>query len=371
MELGTGYNATEDGLRVELGLTWVKLPYRLEERTQEAEDDTQRALDDARQHGMKVVMDLRTLGEWLRRQTDERLNQMNADGLLEEINEDWPRREIVAAMYRNEQLATLPIVEWFGDACGEAALRYGAWCDDYEIWGECGCPWVSGGAFDPTGNHDVRVYSNYLAAAYGAIKQAQPQARVWTGGNGMTNRGLDPAYFTAILDDGQGQSFDVSNWHPYKIQIDPTHLPAVEMEHVAAEFGDVRADLRARGKNQPFAATEWGYPNMGALPAEFEKRLRSHVPAYDKDGVQWLTAPEAQEWMAADLQVMEEAGFQVVCLPYLRDTHAEGEAKGRYWGDVVGVLNADGTRKPSFQVIQEWGHKGRRGRKAFADWGAG
>jgi len=39
----------------------------------------------------------------------------------------------------------------------------------------------------------------------------------------------------------------------------------------------------------------------------------------------------------------------------------------KHWGGFCGLLTTDGKRKPTYDVIQKWAHKGRAGKPAFAE----
>jgi hypothetical protein len=348
MEIGIGqWQSAHEWYYRDLGLSWVKLGLDVSNPPQ---DYFQGYLDRIRELDMRVVVDLRTSPEWIQTEGRKYAAELSAAGKLEDpVNE--------AAIFRNECRAHLALQDQYAEWCANMAQRLAPWVADFEIWGESACPYVTGGAF----GQDSRVYSAYLEAAYGAIKTVRPEARVWTGGNGMSNHGLDPNYFYAILDDGRGDAFNVANWHPYHVEIDPTDDAREYLQRCREQYAALRGDLKLRGNNQPYAASEWGFPSSGYAPEGFERFLRSMVV----EGVVELTAGEALEWMEEDLRVMQDAGFQVVCLDKIVD-HAGEDNKARFWGDKIGLVTANLEAKPVYTLIQEWAWAGRE-QPAFAE----
>ncbi|HYX45150.1 MAG TPA: Calx-beta domain-containing protein, partial [Acidimicrobiales bacterium] len=82
----------------------------------------------------------------------------------------------------------------------------------YEVWNEPNHPF-----FWPSGP-SATEYKELLAAAYPAIKGADPSATVLLGG--LSKNDWD--YMTALYAAGAGPYFDVANVHPYTGSVDPT-----------------------------------------------------------------------------------------------------------------------------------------------------
>ncbi len=356
MEIGIGeFRPEHRRLYDEIGFTWCKFSCDLGDALP---DSYRTRLDQMRECGLRPVLDLRTDPQWMASEARMVAAELMDAGRWHSITDDMSLDEQRQAALENEMAAHGPIVDRWGDWCAQAVGQLQDWCMDWEVWGESHCPHVAGGVFGAEG----RVYSLYLRAAEAGIKSAQPAARVWTGGNGMNSRGLDGSFLTGLLEDGCGDRFDVANWHPYLVHIDPTVDPDAELARCREVYQQARAELRGDGLNQAFAATEWGFPSSPAAPEHFERFLRSNVVV---DGVIELTATEAARWMEASLTLLEEVGFEVVCQTMLQDRRG-ADGRGGYWGDKVGLYTHWMESKPCLEVVQEWAWRGRQGRPAFA-----
>ena len=253
MEIGIhGFRLDDVKYYEELGVTWCKwpgefFPLEREERA---------GMAAAREAGLQVVMDLRTSGDALTKAWDVAMQETGGD----------------------EEAATVRVVEQVAAAAAAFVSRHKDLCSNWEFWGECYCPWVSDGVFN-----DKVTYTALLTAFYGAVKAAQPEARVWTGGNG-TN--MDPEWVIALLQDNCGAYFDVLNLHPFFISLRDL---VVTSRHMDRSLGYMRERLQVDALNQPFAATEWGHPHTperrqlrsnvigGLLSLDYEEIGRAHV----------------------------------------------------------------------------------------------
>ena len=347
MELGlAGLNLAEDGTLADrehfrrLNATWAKTSCDVEAKW---DQNLIPRLEAAREAGIRVVVDLRADKDWIQRNLQEELVRLEECGELEPLPEDDIDRRLLAAM-RNQNKAGYVVQDRVAALSARAVFRLGDLCDDYEVWGESKCPWVSGGCFGEEGV----VYSGYLAASYRAVKEVKPGARIWTGGNGMD---LEESWLQAIIDDGHAPEFDVCNWHPYFMRERDFDSAGKQL---AATYSKFRKQLDERGKRQPFACTEWGYPSSPPNPwgipdDELIEWLDSRVVQH---GVRSLSPSEVCRWYERDLAVMYDFGFEVVIIHSLRDA-----PEVRFWGDACGLLTHDGEEKPVYEVARRWGER--------------
>lgn len=347
MEIGIhGIDPADVPLVKELGVTWTKFPADL---SGEEVPDLTPQFDLAESLGIRCVVDLRTSPLYLAERSIKTQEQMGAAGELEEAPAGATDAETKAIILRNNAIVHERAFAKLYEVAAATADKYRDRCIDWEFWGECRCPWVSGAVFGDRS----QTYPAMLEGVYRAVKAVVPSSRVWIGGNGMD---LQLAFFHACLDQGAGTSFDVTNLHPYFMQIrDRKNADTV----LGREYDRLREALRTMGKDQPYAATEWGYPvhNVDSLPVE--EYLRSNVVA---EGVRQLYWTEAEEWFEKDLQAMQDHNFQVVVVHTLRDW----DDGSKFWGNFCGLIDLQGRKKNVWDIVQRWAWAGREGPKAFA-----
>jgi hypothetical protein len=331
----------------DLGVTWTKFSADL---GPEVLPDLDRHFDLAAQLGLRCVVDIRSGVDYLLNKAVAVQVKLAAEGLLEGLTGGANDVEQRATIVRNNiKIHALAYARMY-ELAGETVDAYKDRCQDWEFWGEAACPWVAGQVF---GDRSA-TYAAMLEGVYASIKQADPTCRVWTSGNGMDGQ-LE--FQHALLDMGGGTAFDVCNIHPYFMKMrDRVKADAILHD----EYPRLREALQTQGRNQPFAATEWGYPthNVDSVPAEVY--LRSNVV---QEGVRQLYWSEAPEWYERDLQIMSDYGFAVVIVHQMRDR----QTPGAFWGDRCGLLDAEGRKKNTWDVVQRWAWAGREGKKAFAE----
>lgn len=315
MEIGIhGFELGDLPWYEELGVTWTKMgvdyspPFR-SHRPQ---------LLAAREAGLNVVLDLRCGAEQIEALTQAALEAEGGNK--------------VAAVARIEQQTA--------EYAAAYVEHHRDLCSNWEYWGECYCTWTADGVFN-----DYVAYTNLLKAVYPAIKAVQPEATVWTGGNG-TN--MDSSWTQALLQDDCGASFDVFNWHPFWISLRDLAVTSKLLEqHLAL----TRKRLREQARDQPFRATEWGMPHCPE---------QTHLWSNVEGGLMSLDYEEAVLWMNRDLAAFERWGFEVVIVHELHD-HRKPGAQEMFWGNFCGLRDLDNLPKPTWDVIQEWAWKGQEG----------
>ncbi len=212
------------------------------------------------------------------------------------------------------------------------AQRYRGQAAAYEIWNEPGHP-----RFWSTGRNPV-AYTNLLAAAYPAIKGADPQATVVLGGlSSYDYKFLDEVYAAG----GRG-SFDAVALHPYT---DCGISPLTTWYDSAGKlFGyaftgyrEVRKRMLALGDDKPLWFTEMGWTttsescNTGAWTSGVSETAQAD----------YLT--KAWETMAKDPYV------QVAFWYNLRNEVGERDHVEGRWG----LLHADFSPKPSAAAFKQ------------------
>ncbi len=328
----------------DLGLTWAKHCVDLDDPP--GYDRSKRTLEAIRKAGLRAIMDVRVGQEYVADRTVARMVQLDEEGKVEPVPEGASREESLHIIVRNEQAAAQDLALTLAEAAGKFIAEAKDLCQDWEFWGEWDCPWVSQRCFGKQG----RTYPVYLKAFYQAAHEADPDCRVWLGGNGMD---LERYWLKHVLEEGGGSWFDVCNWHPYLLTVR-------DFDRAGEMLDDTYKwawDSFAKG-SQPFASTEFAYPVVRGEAPKDPDWLQSHVI---RGGVPPLSEDEAADWYDRDLQIMDKWGFEVVCQTNLVDSPAS-----RFWGDVCGLLTRDMEKKPTYEVIQKWAHRGREGRGAFA-----
>jgi len=330
----------------DLGATWTKWGCDLSNETVPELDEQ---FDLADSLGIRCVVDLRTSPLYLSECSVKAQQELGAAGKLDCITDDMTEAERSAVILANNSRVHPLAYAKLYEVAAATADRYRNRCADWEFWGECRCPWVSGSVFGDRS----QTYPAILEGFYEAVKEAVPECRVWIGGNGMD---LQLAFFHACLDQGAGKSFDVCNLHPYFMQIrNRENADRV----LAQEYPRLRAALAEKGTSQPFAATEWGYPTHNVDSIEADGYLRSNVV---QEGVRQLYWSEAPEWFDRDLQAMEDNGFEVVIVHTLRDSVDPSQ----FWGSFCGLIDLQGRKKNVWDVVQKWAWKGREERQTHA-----
>ncbi len=361
---------TEWGLVKELGVTWIKVGCDV---LTEPRDVFLRQVEACREHDLQVVVDFRidtaeqTSLSWgkiyahreeARRRLDA-LDPARAERLAEQGGE--------TALARRIRLAHDEAIEVFCEEARVIVEMSRGLLSDWEVQGEWMCPSVI------TGSLASFDYQFQLVKFYEAIKQADPQARVWTGGSGVWVQAqwLDSLLRQRQAEDGArypqgaGQAFDVCNWHHYGHTLNEQESPEITLEQQIAGydavFGEATTLLAQVGKQQPFASTEWGFPMYGENTRQFST-LVSTVYA---GGVRSLHEDAAPEWYEASLECMKRWNFRVVCVHELCE-HWETARSAYFWGGFCGLIDYEGRKRPVFDTVQKWAWAARdSGEAAF------
>jgi len=344
MELGI-HGADRDNMDLirDLGVSWTKIPGNIEPETV---PDLNEPFDVAEELGLRCVVDLRTSHGYLSQVSADTQMAMAEAGLLEEVTGPILDLEQHAKQARNLEKVNAVAYAKLYETAARTVEAYQDRCQEWEFWGEAACPWVSGQVFGDKSS----TYPVLLESVYKAIKEVDPDCRVWTAGNGMD---LQLVFYHACLDHGAGPYFDVCNLHPYFMKLRVRKHADRILEQ---EYTRLRVALQEQGQDQPFAATEWGYPTYDADSIAVEEYLRSHVLL---EGVRQLYWSESEEWFEKDLQAMERHGFEVVVVHSLHDDPAPNP----FWGQRCGLIDLQGRKKNVWDVVQRWAWKGREAKQ--------
>lgn len=140
---------------------------------------------------------------------------------------------------------------WFVRAL---VARYKAQIHYWEVWNEPN----SDTFWKP--KPDAHQYADLLKTAYRAVKEADPSAKVVTGGTS----GNAVPFLEDLVRFGAGDSFDILGLHPYAVPLNPAQgriesRPDVH-RLVQVELLKYRAFLQRHGYNRPMWITEMGWP---------------------------------------------------------------------------------------------------------------
>jgi len=340
----------------DLGVTWAKWPATIDVD----EPPDQRAdMERARELGLRVCVDMRISPGELEKLGLTEMFRLQESGKAEAASAAATPAERGDIIRRNQRAAHEGVFEVLAERIRDFVTMHKDFCQDFEWWGEWRCPYTSQGCFH------IISYPELLKVCYRTVKDVHPAARVWTGGNGMD---LRDDWLIAILQDDGGDYFDVTNWHPYPMDMRDAHAIATKQEEVYTEN---RTRLRELSHDQPYASTEWGYPVLRRVSKRMRTFLESNIV---RGGVSQLYPDEALELYENDLAMMEKHNFEVVIVHMLRDS------EGRHWGEKCGLLTHRPTsrsrqwlnrvlpgleKKCTYELVKRWAAKGRAGRPAF------
>ncbi len=216
------------------------------------------------------------------------------------------------------------------------AGRFGSRVSAYEIWNEEDASSWWTGAPDPAG------YAALLRAAYPAIKAGNPNAVVVMGG--LT--GNDYSFLEGVYAAGGKGSFDAVGVHtdtacnvlsPYQF------LRGSDNRMIPDSFlayREVHSVMLANGDDKPIWMTEMSWRTSTATCSE--GAWAGQKPAGVGDTQQASYLEQAYHCLAGDPYVQVALWFPLI---------DEGAVTS-------GLIRADGARKPSFNAMREYAHKG-------------
>jgi len=227
---------------------------------------------------------------------------------------------------------------------GRVAERYRGRVLGYVIWNEPNLA-IDWGGRPP----DPAAYTDLLCAAYRAVKQADPSARVISAGLAPTNqndaRAMDDRLFLrAMLEAGAGACFDVLGAHPYGFGRPPDDPRGANEGLNLARIEDLREILLAYGLGHvPVWATEMGWTVDG------------------RGDSAWQTVSEQQQaaYLVAALQRARRAWpwLELMAVWNLPSTYGPdgGAPVDRLPAEFLGysLVDPTGRPRPAFHALQE------------------
>ena len=218
------------------------------------------------------------------------------------------------------------------------AGRFGSRVAAYEIWNEEDASGWWTGAPDPAG------YAALLKAAYPAVKSAEPNATVVLGG--LT--GNDYTFLEGVYAAGGKGSFDAVAVHTDTAcdKLSPySFLRGADNRMIPDSFlayREVHAVMVANGDGKPIWMTEMSWRTTSAVCGEGAWAGQTAEGVSDTQQASFLE--QAYHCLAGDPYVQVALWFP------LQD---EGKVTS-------GLERADGSRKPSFEAMRHYAHKGDR-----------
>jgi hypothetical protein len=219
---------------------------------------------------------------------------------------------------------------------GALAQRWGEHVAAYELWNEEDSPTWWTGAPNPT------AYTQLLRATYPVLKAAEPKATVVLGG--LT--GNDYPFLEQVYKAGGKGYFDAVGVHtdtacnivsPYSFlrEMDGRMIPDSFLA-----YREVHAVMLANGDNSPIWMTEMSWRTTDATCSE---------GVFAGQKAEGVTQAQQAAYLAQAYHCLAQDPYVQVGLWFpLQD---EGVA-------VSGLLNGDGSRKPSFAAMQSYVREG-------------
>jgi len=327
----------------QLGMSWVKI--RMNWRTVEA---------------TKGTLDLATF--------DEAVDTFNAAGIKVMLTltgaPDWTRPSATEYVLSLSQYGPPDTMADFGTFAGQIATRYTGKVQAYEIWSEPNLrrSWISPTvpSREATRMSDAR-YIDLLSAGYTAIKAADPEAFVVTGGlaptgfNDRVNAIDDQVFLAALIDqnvatvaDGIGAQPDGFANPPDALCCNPT--PGVDTHFDNKRFyfletlNAYEQILSAKQSNLPVWVTRFGWGTTEGNTLEAPNR--SEVPFFG-----YTSAAEQAVYIPRAFEIGDSLGYVGPMFLYNLNGCQVGSAEACYYS----VINTAGEARPLFAALQTTG----------------
>ena len=247
---------------------------------------------------------------------------------------DWAGLDEIMDLSKQHNLPVLGILlgspDWaddeeYGRLSGEVAQHAAGVIDHWEIWNEPDGAW----AFDGT----AEDYARMLSAAFDAIRDRAPGAKVLLGG---LMRPHEPEWLQRVFDAPGADAI-------HKFDIANVHLRGT-VDAVVHRYGEFRSWLAARGFNGPLWVTELGY---------------AADPAYQSDPAYRGGDASQAAYLTQTLVGLGELGAPEVFVT-LHDGGLEGEyaTEGLERLDPTPGGDYPAARRPSFaamhRLVDDW-----------------
>jgi polysaccharide biosynthesis protein PslG len=325
----------------QLGMEWVKI--RVNWRTVEATEGTldlatvDQAVDTFSAAGIKVLLTLTGAPDWARPSATEYVKSLTQYGPPDDMAD-------------------------FGAFAGEIATRYKGKVQAYEIWSEPNLrrSWISPtvASREATRMSDAR-YIDLLSAAYKAIKAADPEAAVITGGlaptgfNDRVNAIDDQVFLAALVEQNVSTVADGIGVQPDGFANPPDALCCNQTPGVDTHFDNKRfyfletlqaydAILAAKKNSLPLWVTRFGWGTTEGNTLEAPNR--SEVPFFG-----YTSASEQAVYVPRAFEIGETLGYVGPMFLYNLNGCQVGSAEACYYS----VINTSGEARPLFAALQD------------------
>ncbi len=239
----------------------------------------------------------------------------------------------------------------YGRVAGWLANYFRGRTVGWEIWNEPNHPRFWSG----TPSEYVRI----LKAAYPAIKAADPQARVVSGGTSYT----DARWIETLYELGSRPFFDVMAIHPYMAPADlPPETENGEMWTISAVGGVRRLMDRYGDDNKEIWFTEFGwsshsnqYPSCKEVYGSNKDEDLSDGKGCSSNGTMGVTAEEQGEYLVRAVQYVtrknQSDGWNVTKMLWYNDRN---RVSGNVHEDNFGLFRRDMTEKPVYWHLRSF-----------------
>lgn len=230
----------------------------------------------------------------------------------------------------------------FASFAARAAARYQPMgLQVWEIWSEPN----TARAWMP--KPDAAAYARLLQAAYPAIRQANPQAIVISGGLAPVptddENSAEIDYLPQLYAAGAKGFFDAVGAHPYTYPFIPSHNSQQGWSRLAFTANNLRQTMTVNGDGaKKIWLTEFGAPTAGVGAAATMENHRTHDATYVDEELQAQIITKAAE-LYRDYDWVG---------PFIWAAYADPAPPRLQTARSYGIVREDGTKKPAYSALQ-------------------
>ena len=195
---------------------------------------------------------------------------------------------------------------------------------------------------------DALAFAKLLQATYPALRMANPQAIVISGGlSSQPSDGVNIAeidYLPQLYAAGVKGSFDALGAHPYTYPFIPSHNSQQGWSRLSQTASNLRQTMTANGDAaKKIWLTEFGAPTAGPAQAATMENHRTHDATHVDEELQAQMIGKAAELYR---------GYDWVG-PLVWYTYADPGRVGPMGESGFGLVREDGTKKPAYSAFQK------------------
>lgn len=263
-------------------------------------------------------------GVWYWDKTDQLIEEFHADGLPVLLMLYWPPAWSSGTTAKNGMPGSGAD---FGNACGQAAKRYGAKLAGVELWNEPDITTFWSGT--------PQQFARMIADAYPVATSLSPHTEFYAAAPTYLGLAGSPGWFEAMYATGlygPGKTHDAQSLHPYP---SPSNLPpnAPASDWSLAGIPELLALRAANDDDSPLHATEFGYSTHANVGGEANWKIG-------------VTEAEQAAFTLGTIVALQSYGF-VSAYPYTDRDTAESDAHEAHFG----LLYPDNSPKPVAQLL--------------------